>query len=425
MPWMKLDSKSHSTSDKHHGNAKAVMGEAHEERWGSDPDIDRDLTSQNLYMGYRSGMELLNDINHEIEALSEQLRSEGKRGVRKDAITSFAGIVKPEKELMDSLTKEQQIKFFADAIDILNEKFGSHNGKNNIRSFVIHFDEGNPHMHYFGVPYTDDGRLSAKEIFTPKLSRWLNEDFPKLMNSKGWDLEPCRDENSYQPEVAAALNEQELAEYKKQCYEYKKTKAKKHGKASKAYKEEQAIKDGFETGFDAVLDQINDLANEIANERLKGPLNTLKQLIEREMTVANELEAYAYQSQNPEEEAELRDCLKNITFKSGKTGLDLYETRKANRTAERVKTSQETKQHLEELQSQITKLETLSEQSGLTDKEQALLDKLYRNKTMSEAEKILSQKQPEKELSDYAKRFLRQAELRQNRTSRDFGLDLD
>lgn len=399
MPWMKLDSKSHSTSDSHHGNNKAVMGEAHEERWSSDPDLDRSLTSQNLYYGYRSGMELYNDINKEIEALSEQLRNEGKRGVRKDAITSFAGIVKPDKELMENLTKEQQVKFFEDAMEILNEKFGSHNGKNNIRSFVIQFDEGNPHMHYFGVPYTADGRLSAKEIFTPKLSRWLNEEFPKQMNNRGWNLEPCRDENSYDPEVAKTLNEQELKEYKNKCLEHKKNKQKQHGRSAKAHKEEQDRKDGFETGFDAVYDEINHIANTIANQRINLFFNTFKEVLD---------EAHNY-----------RDEYSNLSLNLGKAirkakGIvDMLETDLVyfRKDIEKFKEKEKAtsmadymEEHIQLVEKQIKDLEALVDSDEISDEEEQRLQKLYDEKKQLAVKNFISQGQqklkPSKQYSD-------------------------
>lgn len=244
MPWLKLNAKSYSVGSKqseHHGNNKAVMCEALKERWSNDKDLDRTKSKYNVFYGYDSGLKLLSDIDKEIADLSDELRSNGKRGIRKDAITSFAGIVKPDKEVMKHLTPKQQAHFFRDALEILIEKFGTNpkTGKPNIRSAVIHVDEGNIHMHYFGIPYTEDGRLSAKGIFSPKLNRWLNEEFPKLMNKKGWNLEPCRDERSYQPEIAKNLNEQELKDYKAQCIAYKRNKRKKHGRTSDEFKIER------------------------------------------------------------------------------------------------------------------------------------------------------------------------------------------
>ena len=234
MPWMKLDSQSHSTNDKHHGNNKAIMCEAMEERWGSDEDIDRSLTSENLYFTeYTSGLELLNDINHEMEELSEYLKKNSKnnRGLRKDAITSFALIVKPDMEIMEKLSEEEKIKFFQDAFDVLNEKFGvnPHNQKPNIRAAVLHKDEGNYHLHLFGVPFTNDGRLSAKEIFSLSFNRWLNEGFPEAMRQKGWDVENC--ERDKEPDPDSPYDETKYKQLKAEAGRTKKelTAAKKTG----------------------------------------------------------------------------------------------------------------------------------------------------------------------------------------------------
>lgn len=253
--WAKLNSGAGGT--KHKGNDKAFMCEAFEERWSADPDLDRTKTKDNVYMtAYRSGLELLNDINHEIAEYNQQLKNSGKRGLRKDAITSFAVIVKPDMEVMGELTREQQIKFFEDAYSLISEKLGTNPDTNvpNVRGGVIQFDEGNPHLHLFGVPYNSAGKLCADDIFRLPLNRWLNEEFPKLMNDKGWNLEPCKDSAGYDADKAKELkkdietamqsgNEETVKEaktaletYKQQCIEYKKSKKKKHGQSATAYK---------------------------------------------------------------------------------------------------------------------------------------------------------------------------------------------
>lgn len=235
--WAKLNSGAGGT--KHKGNDKAFMCEAFEERWSADPDLDRTKTKDNVYMtGYRSGLELLNDINHEIAEYNQQLKNSGKRGLRKDAITSFAVIVKPDMEVMGELTKEQQIKFFEDAYNLISEKLGTNPDTNvpNVRGGVIQFDEGNPHLHLFGVPYNNKGKLCADDIFRLPLNRWLNETFPKLMSQKGWNLEPCKDPEGYDPDKAKTMNEQQLKEYKEQCIEYKRSKKKQHGQSAIQHK---------------------------------------------------------------------------------------------------------------------------------------------------------------------------------------------
>lgn len=297
---MKLDSKTYSTSNEHHGNNKAIMCEAMEERWSSDPDLNRDLTQYNVYGGYNSGLELLNDINHEIEDLSASLREQGKRGIRKDAITSFAVIIKPDTEIMENLTREQQMQFFRDAFNIVSGKFGYNQqlNKPNVRAFSIHFDEGNPHMHLFGVPYTKDGRLSAKEIFTPQLSRWFNEEFPELMNQRGWNLEACKDPEGYDPDKAKTMDEQQLKEYKEQCIKHKKAKKKQRGKTSREFKEAKdkarELQD-WEQNLEA-REAVLEASKEEFRSEVGSVLQVLEQETERALQAAKE-DKYPYLSQ--------------------------------------------------------------------------------------------------------------------------------
>lgn len=455
IPWMKLDDKTYSSNNEHHGNMKAIMCEAMKERWSSDPDLNRDLTQYNMYGGYSSGLELMNDINHEIEDLSDNLRKQGKRGIRKDAIKSFAIIIKPDKEIMDNLNPEQQIQFFRDAFNIVSEKLGYNKQLNklNTRAFTIHVDEGNPHMHLFGVPYTEDGRLSAKEIFTPQLSRWFNEEFPKQMNEKGWNLEVCKDINAYDPEYAKTLNEQQLKEYKEQCIEYKKTKKKQHGKKSKEYKENKEIENAVQgaiSNVDTVIQQTIQEARQEAYEKayeeaskvykaemekqLKTAQNKLKSVVAEHtdnlMAFINDTvdeyrkaESARKTAEQTTETVELKETLQHITFKDGKTGLDVHKgrmARKAQIAEQRVLDAErQRKQRISEIQ----QLEQLSDTEGLTDKQLNRLNSLYHQQMMSEATEVLQQ-QETKEHSVYQQKILDKLNRQIKRQNRDIDFSL-
>jgi len=70
-------------------------------------------------------------------------------------------------------------------IDFIKNRYG----EKNMVSATIHFDEKTPHMHINFVPVTKDGRLSAKDLFSPKDLRTLQDDFNKYINDKGYNLE--------------------------------------------------------------------------------------------------------------------------------------------------------------------------------------------------------------------------------------------
>ena len=95
------------------------------------------------------------------------------RAVRKDAIVMAQAMVTSDSEFFKGLSKEKQEQFFRDSYDFLKERYG----KENIISCWVHLDEKTPHMHFNFVPVTDDGRLSAKKLFTPKTLRDLQDRF--------------------------------------------------------------------------------------------------------------------------------------------------------------------------------------------------------------------------------------------------------
>jgi hypothetical protein len=64
-----------------------------------------------------------------------------------------------------------------DNLDFLRQRFG----EKNVVSFTLHQDEVTPHIHAVVVPVTDDGRLSSRDVFSPKTLRQLQTDYAKAM----------------------------------------------------------------------------------------------------------------------------------------------------------------------------------------------------------------------------------------------------
>ncbi len=182
MPTMKL--KTSKSNTRRAGSYFSVAAEALEERWGNDPDINREKTKENIYTGYRSAQELYDYSNQHIAELEQQL---GHR-LRSDTVRMIAQIIKPTKEYMDSLSREQQIKLLNDALDLLKRIVG----EENIKSTVIHMDEQAMHMHVFWEPMTEDGRLCAKEVLNLKFYHRINTEMPKYLRMQGWAIEDAK-----------------------------------------------------------------------------------------------------------------------------------------------------------------------------------------------------------------------------------------
>lgn len=228
---MKLNN--HHTKTKRKGYMRAVFCEGLEERWGTDPDIDRSRTPLNEYTGeYRSGQALTAAITAEAEAYSKEQRQQGKRGLRSDAIIGWAAIVKPPAEWINSLSPKQRKSFFDDSRKIMYDLMGhDEKGRSNVRAAVLHHDEAGDHEHFYGAAKTEDGRFCGKDLINLKLFRKFNREYPRRMREKGWDVDDC---TVYDPEKVAGMTESQAKEYKQECIQKKKSQ--KTGQDSKTYK---------------------------------------------------------------------------------------------------------------------------------------------------------------------------------------------
>ena len=226
MPSLKLNDV--GLSNKHCGNFKSVAEEALKERKGRDADIDSTKSSENISKGFQTAAELIGYSEKHISQLNDHLRSEGKRGIRKDAVKMCVTIIKPPAEWIKSLSKEEQINFFEDAL----VKFEEIVGKDNIKAVAIHFDEQAPHMHIFWEPMTKDERLCAKDAHNWVFFSKLNREMPKYLRSKGWEIDDCHAYDS--------AEEQELKQKlgKEKYLQYLQEKRAKNGRSSFKYKAE-------------------------------------------------------------------------------------------------------------------------------------------------------------------------------------------
>jgi hypothetical protein len=173
----------------------------------------------------KSGLnvDLLNGerINYQQE-LKERIADLGlKKAVRKDATVYCSFIVSSDKEFFEVLGAREHekrqfdqnmsvalgiqqaspfeymgeeyqteciragaLRYFQEAMQFFIKRYG---GENLINA-TVHFDEATPHMHLGIVPVTEDGRLSAKDLFTPLELKQLQTDFAREVGSK-YDLE--------------------------------------------------------------------------------------------------------------------------------------------------------------------------------------------------------------------------------------------
>jgi hypothetical protein len=103
---------------------------------------------------------------------------------KSDAVQMVSVLISSDKEFFDKLTPEQTKEFFQINYDYLKELYG----EKNIVNAMVHLDEKTPHMTFQYVPLTEDGRLCAKEINGRTNLNRMQDELPKLLQEKGFEL---------------------------------------------------------------------------------------------------------------------------------------------------------------------------------------------------------------------------------------------
>ena len=145
----------------------------------SNPDIDTSLSELNYDLVNRT-----DNYKKDIENFINENKST-TRAVRKDAVLINEWIITSDRKFFENLSDEDTKKFFITAKEYFAENFG----EENIRYATVHLDESTPHLHMGIVPFDKDKKLSAKRVFNREALRNVQEDLPKLLQEKGFDIE--------------------------------------------------------------------------------------------------------------------------------------------------------------------------------------------------------------------------------------------
>ena len=145
----------------------------------SNPDIDISLSELNYDLVNRT-----DNYKKDIENFINENKTT-TRAIRKDAVLVNEWIITSDRKFFENLSDEDTKEFFI----IAKEYFAENFGEENIRYATVHLDESTPHLHMGIVPFDKDKKLSAKRIFNREALRNVQEDLPKLLQEKGFDIE--------------------------------------------------------------------------------------------------------------------------------------------------------------------------------------------------------------------------------------------
>lgn len=145
----------------------------------TNPDIDPDRAHLNYDLLHQEKI----DYNKQVKAIIESQKV-SERKTRKDAVLVNELLVTSDRKFFDRLDPAEQKRFFEESYNLFSKRYG----KQNIAYATVHNDEKTPHMHLGVVPMRD-GKLQGKNVFNRQELQWMQEEFPKHMQSLGFEVE--------------------------------------------------------------------------------------------------------------------------------------------------------------------------------------------------------------------------------------------
>lgn len=153
------------------GGIQSHNNREHEPKTNQDVDMSR---SEDNY-------DLISCDNYK-RSIKEKLSNlvESSRAVRKDAVVVCNFIVTSDNETMNALGADRQREFFQDSVKWFSDRYGA----DRVLNATVHMDETTPHLHIGVMPITQDGRLSAKAIFTKTEMKAIQTEFARDVGEK-------------------------------------------------------------------------------------------------------------------------------------------------------------------------------------------------------------------------------------------------
>lgn len=160
-----------------------LVGVGNHNQRNTDNHSNKDIDVERSHLNY----DLVNrteNYKRDIEQFINDNKS-SNRAVRKDAVLINEWIITSDNQFFKDKDDKEIKDFFDTAKSYFADKFGD----NNIRYAQVHLDETTPHMHLGIVPFNDEHKLSAKTVFNRQALQAVQDELPKYLNERGFELE--------------------------------------------------------------------------------------------------------------------------------------------------------------------------------------------------------------------------------------------
>ncbi|PKF32297.1 MobV family relaxase [Macrococcoides caseolyticum] len=160
-----------------------LVGVGNHNQRNTDNHSNKDIDVERSHLNY----DLVNrteNYKRDIEQFINDNKS-SSRAVRKDAVLINEWIITSDNQFFKDKDSKEIKDYFEVAKSYFSEKFGDEN----IRYAQVHLDETTPHMHLGIVPFNDEHKLSAKTVFNRQALQAVQDELPKYLNERGFELE--------------------------------------------------------------------------------------------------------------------------------------------------------------------------------------------------------------------------------------------
>ena len=160
-----------------------LVGVGNHNQRNTDNHSNKDIDVERSHLNY----DLVNrteNYKRDIEQFINDNKS-SSRAVRKDAVLINEWIITSDNQFFKDKDSKEIKDYFEVAKSYFSEKFGGEN----IRYAQVHLDETTPHMHLGIVPFNDEHKLSAKTVFNRQALQAVQDELPKYLNERGFELE--------------------------------------------------------------------------------------------------------------------------------------------------------------------------------------------------------------------------------------------
>lgn len=282
---------------KHRANGLKILQELGRERYSKSVTLDRSRSQDNIYEGFNGrGTECwtrmeqtANDYRIVGEFKTGKRKGETfSRALREDAVIGWAMIFNPPHDVSKDWNESTFDRFYADSFACMEEIEPRLFRRKNLCMTAIHKDEGidssDEHKHFVGMSVDEDGRFCGNLIDASLCVR-INELYPELMRSRGWEID--------NPDMTDFKRMGTDAAYKaeRQAREPAGQSVNKHiaGKKKKAEQELQAAREAAEAILSDAKQQAEEIRQKAIEDASRDAQRASKAILERARIEADKI----------------------------------------------------------------------------------------------------------------------------------------